>query len=931
VAGEIVGRADELKLIRAFLEGDAAEPRVLVLEGEAGIGKSTLWRASLEEARAQGYRVLSARPAEAERALAFAGLGDLLEPVLDDVLPSLPPPRRRALEIALLVADDPHPVDPRTIGVAVRNVLELLADAGSTVVAVDDVQWLDRSSSDALSFALRRIERPLTILLARRVAQSDAPSELEGAISPGSLERLHVGPLSVGALQTLLGGQLARVFSRPTLLRIHEASGGNPFYALELARALPHDVDPMEPLPIPATLEELVRARLAELPERTRGALALVATLGVAPVAVLRAAQFTDDALEPAFGARVLERADGELRFTHPLLASTLYGGMADTERRTAHRLLSELLEDPVAAARHRALAVEGPDASVAASLDQAAGVASIRGMPVIAAELGELARRLTPEHDPEGRHRRGILAATALLRAGDVGRAQALADKILADSPAGNLRAEALVLLSGVESRVGSPKRAIALRQEALREATENLALRAAVHQWLAGNLLDSPARVRERHARVALELAERLDDSALRGGALATLALVRCWSGEPDAVAIAEEAHAVAVALASSPQTSSRVEVAHLLAWSFDRLELLGTFTLAGILVTTGPLDRARALLDDLQRDLAPRDELLESKVRWMLGSVEIQAGRWALAADHLLRVREVTAQYGAAGSEWPSPVILLAELAIHRGEIERARELLAGCRELAEREPDALAALEAVLGIAARVSGDPEASIAHFAEAEKIIEAHGVREPGMSWWRADFVEMLLEVARVDDAVELLDGWESDARRLGRDWVIADATRCRGLVAAARCDLDVARSLLEEATRQHEQVGDPFGRARALLALGVATRRARQKSAAREAIAAALLGFEDLGEVFWTARARAELGRIGGRTREEGLTPAEQRVAALVAEGRTNREVAAALVLGERTVESHLTHIYAKLGIRSRTELARVYDHAT
>ena len=136
------------------------------------------------------------------------------------------------------------------------------------------------------------------------------------------------------------------------------------------------------------------------------------------------------------------------------------------------------------------------------------------------------------------------------------------------------------------------------------------------------------------------------------------------------------------------------------------------------------------------------------------------------------------------------------------------------------------------------------------------------------------------------------------------------------------------LGRSTLEDAVRQHEQVGDPFGRARSLLALGVARRRGRQKSAAREAIEAALLGFEDLGEVFWTARARAELGRIGGRTREEGLTPAEQRVAALVAEGRTNREVAAALVLGERTVETHLTHIYAKLGIRSRTELARVYE---
>ena len=417
-------------------------------------------------------------------------------------------------------------------------------------------------------------------------------------------------------------------------------------------------------------------------------------------------------------------------------------------------------------------------------------------------------------------------------------------------------------------------------------------------------------------------MELAERIGDDALRSGALAVLAIVRLECGEPDAVAIAEEAHALAVAL---PQTNSRFEVAHMLAWSFDRLELLGSFSLAGILMVTGRLEAARALLDELQRDLAPRDELLESKVLWMLGSLETEAGRWALAEEHLLRVREVAAQYGGAGAEWPSPIVNLAVLALHRGEIEHARELLAGCRTLAQRQPDALAALEAVAGTVAHLSGDPETAIAHFAAAEKITEEHEFREPSMSFWRADYAEVLLELGRVAKAVELLDAWEQDARRLGRERVVADATRCRGLIAAARGDLDRACFQFEEATRQHERVGDPFGRARALLGLGVARRRRRQKSAAREAIAAALLGFEDLGEVCWTARAQAELGHIGGRTREEGLTPAERRVAALVAVGKTNREVAAALFLGERTVETHLTHVYAKLGIRSRVELAR------
>jgi DNA-binding CsgD family transcriptional regulator len=206
----------------------------------------------------------------------------------------------------------------------------------------------------------------------------------------------------------------------------------------------------------------------------------------------------------------------------------------------------------------------------------------------------------------------------------------------------------------------------------------------------------------------------------------------------------------------------------------------------------------------------------------------------------------------------------------------------------------------------------------------KADRQAMALGWGSPDMRSWTADYAEALLEVGRIDDAAEVVDRWEADAIRLDRQRVLAQVARCRGLLAAARGAVDEAVSLLDEAIAQHDEVGDPFGEARAELALGIALRRARKKRAAREAIEAALAGFEDLGASTWAERARGELGRIGGRTREEGLTPAERRVAALVAEGRTNQEVAAALFLGERTVASHLTRIYAKLGIRSRTELA-------
>jgi DNA-binding CsgD family transcriptional regulator len=227
--------------------------------------------------------------------------------------------------------------------------------------------------------------------------------------------------------------------------------------------------------------------------------------------------------------------------------------------------------------------------------------------------------------------------------------------------------------------------------------------------------------------------------------------------------------------------------------------------------------------------------------------------------------------------------------------------------------------------VPGLVALWSGDAATAAELLGKADRQAAALGWGEPGMRPWSGDYVEALLELGRIHEAVGVVDVWAADAIRLGRKWVLAQVTRSRGLVAAAQGNVDQAAMLLQQAVAQHEEVGDSFGRARALLALGIVCRRARQKSAARDAIGAALAGFEHLGAATWIEKARDELGSIGGRQREEGLTAAERRVAALVAEGRTNREVAAALFLGERTVASHLTHIYAKLGVRSRTELAR------
>jgi predicted ATPase len=323
---EIVGREAELACLDGFVEAVRGAPAAVLLEGEAGIGKSTLWRAGVERARAAGLLVLSSRPAEAERGLAHAGLGDLLEDVIDDVLPALSMARRLAMEVALLRDDaSSGPVDDRALAVAVKDVLQLLSDRGRVLIAVDDVQWLDAASSSALAFAMRRLDASdVVVLLSRRLPGGSQPSWLDGALGSECVRRLIVGPLSVGAVHQLLRDRLGRPFARQTLLRIHERSGGNPFFALELARVLDANVHPLEPFPVPETLDELLRARIAGLPASTRQALALAAAIGTTSESLLERAGVVADVLGPAVEAHVIQRRDGTVRFTHPLLSSVL-------------------------------------------------------------------------------------------------------------------------------------------------------------------------------------------------------------------------------------------------------------------------------------------------------------------------------------------------------------------------------------------------------------------------------------------------------------------------------------------------------------------------------------------------------------------------------------------------------------------------------
>lgn len=898
VAG-VVGREEELAAVGAFIADAEAEAVALVLEGAAGIGKSTIWAAAVEEARAGGWRVLTAHPAEAERTLAYAGLGDLFEEVVDEVLPALAGPRRRALDAALLL--DGGGIDPRALAVGVRDALLHLARGTSVLVAIDDVQWLDGPSSDALVFAARRaLPKQIRVLLSRRLADGIEASPLEQAVGTDFVDVLRVGPLSVGAIHRLLQQRLGRVYARQTLLRIHELSGGNPFFAIELARALDGEVDLLTPLPLSRTLDELLRARIEALPDGTRETLGFISLLGPTSTTLLDRLGALR-ALEPALAEGVVEREGHEVRFSHPLLASVAQAAIGDG-RAELHRRIAGAVDDPLLSARHLAHATSGPDEGVASRLDDGARLGRERGAWALAAELSELAVRLTSGADAAARRRRALAAAEAQLAAGEWTRAREITNALLAELEPGPERARVLLLLSEFEhDDLGVPVIREALAQPSLEPELEvRLLLRLA---WVE-RFRTSFVAAREG-TRAALELADRLGDDRLTFDALEQLSSFAMTTGDPDAASYSRRA----LELAAATGDGVLIRQAECLV--------------ATVVLGQDDIGESRAQLERVLETWRDRDELFGAHVEWHLAWLELWAGQWHSAAARAHRSRELESQYGVERNQDYLPS---SWIALHQGKLDLAladasRGLQLSDEQIGFHPP----LLKAVPGLVAHWRGDAASAATLLGEADAAATKLGWGAADARPWTGDYAEALLALGRVDEAISLIDRWASDAERLGSARVLAHVSRCRGLIHAADSEIAEAITLLERAADDHGVAGDTFGRARALLALGVVRRRARKKRPAREAIEAALELFVALGAASWIDTSRAELGRIGGRTREDGLTAAERRVAVLVAAGKTNREVAAELFLGERTVASHLTHIYAKLGVRSRTELAR------
>jgi DNA-binding NarL/FixJ family response regulator len=917
MSAEVFGRDAELGMLTAFLDQLPAGAAAMVLAGEPGAGKTTLLRAAFGLAASRELTILQTRPARNELSLAFAGLADLLELHLDVVLGDLPRPQARALRVALLLEHAPaQPPDPWAIALPLRGALAALAATAPVLLLIDDVQWLDAPTGAALAFAFRRLEHePVGLLCAQRTPAPGAslPLGLDSARQQAGL--LPVGGLSLGALYRMLRTSLDVTFSRQQLRRIEASSGGNPFIALEIGRALvrrggtaSHDGS----LPLPHALSDLVGERLSALAPEVAGALQFVAVMPDAVLDRYLTAGADAEALDAAVVAGVLEHEAGRLRFSHPLLAAAVASAIPPHRSRQLHAAAAATVQLPEEQARHRALATPGHSEQVAVELAGAAASAAARGAPVAAAELLGLAAGLTPDEHAKDRQARQLGAARQLAVAGETRAATAMLERLIAASPAGPARSDALAEYGKL--RQDDLVAATALLEQALFEAGADQERRVHIrlalsHQWL----MRGDAARALAIARVAIPDAEAGSPTLLASALARTFDLGLMNGDPPD-----EDMLARALDLERSAGVPPAEASPSLLAgmWHLHQ----------------GRLDLAEAEIRySLGRAHADGDEYLRAESLLRLSQVAVKRGDLAGAAAHAAECLEVSEQLDLPHMTCAA-LHGYASAALLAGDASAAAELAARGADLARRTGDEpfVVMHAALLGSIELATGQHQAAAARFRPLLSQMKVLGIRPSAQAIW-ADAAEALAAAGDLDAATGVVAELGKSARE---PVTAAVAARCRGIVAAGRGDTSAALTELTAALRLPDHVSPiPVDRGRALLALGSLQRRIKQRAAARASLTEAAEIFDRIGARLWAARARAELARIGGRAPgPEDLTSTEQRVAELVATGLSNKQVAAELFVTVRAVESTLTKTYAKLGVRSRTELAtRMRDRLT
>ena len=911
----VVGRSREQARLVDFVTKLGERPGALLVRGEPGIGKTILWREGVAAAQDAGVRVLVSRCAEAEMPIPLGAVSDLLDPVFAELAEELVEPQRHALAAALGMetgaARRPDRLAlPRALVAAFRQ----LAKDGPLLLAIDDVQWLDPASARVLSFAIRRVgEEPVGVLTTfRGDAEERDPLGLADAFQPEAFAELTVGPLAMQHLQQLLRQRFEIRIPRAKVAAIHAASHGNPMFALEFARAAEREGAELQAqLPVPSSLQELVSERARALPKDTLPLLELVSAIERPTLSLLAKAfgeSRAEALLDDADGAgAVVVGGDGVVHFSHPLLGAAVYFGMPSGRRRAVHLQGAELVDDLVQEARHLALATLAPDARIADVVERAAHAAAERGAPDAAAALSAEAVRLTPADDEATRVRRTFAGAGFRIEAGEVLAAQALVEPLLDPSAPDEVRAQALVIRADTE--YVDRTLVSAFLREAIDVAPDpRVRWQALIRYAQHGGWISGDARMAAESARQALRIAVGLDDGLLIAASTAALAFYEAARGrkiEFDDTRLDETMRPPRGPLG---QISPAISVGLRRLWA-------------------GDLDGARDALRREHDELVNQGSLLRLPLVLLpaLFDLEWRAGAWSAA--------EAYAMEGVAILEDAAPgvphvfhyarILLSGSL----GGAEEPRRLAAEGQRFSDLHHD-FSSLRTrwALGHVELSRGDLAGAWEALEGLPESLDAFGIAEPGWQPILPDVVETLVALGRLDEAEVVLQQLESQAAALEHKWATPAALRGRAVMLLAREQADEAAAAAEQAAVAFETVGFPLDRARSLLTAGAAKRRSGQRRLAADSLKASIDVLSELGAALWLERAEEELRRASPRPRRDReLTSAERKVAALVAEGYTNREVAAQLFTTIATVEAHLTRIYRKLGMRSRSELAR------
>ena len=911
-----VGRERELaRLADLVFAARGGRSGALVLSGEPGIGKTSLLQAAAE--MADGMQVLSARGVSSESELPFAGLTEVFAG-MGAVLAVLPDRQRLAMEGALGIRHSTS-VDPFTVGVATLGLMAAIAERGPVLCIVDDLQWLDASSTEALTFAARRLQAEgVAVLFAVRTGDDVGGTTAD-------LETIVLEGLSLSAAEQVLSA-VAATFVEPDVARsLYRATGGNPLALVELPGLLSSEQlggwvpldDPLPPGPI---TDRAFRQRIAGLSADSRTALLVVAATGTGELdlvlAALRDLGVEPAALEEAEEARIITEDHDRVEFRHPLLRAGAYYAAMAPGRRRAHAAVARALDTSDGRrAWQLAAASVAPDTTVADALEDAAVEARQRGAHATAARALQRAAQLTPDAD---------------------------------------IRARRLGEASGDLNMIGRPRAGVELATEALRHVRS--AVLHADLELVRSSLLMVIGRPQEAHETLMLEAAKFEEAAPDRAAALQLTAVGPCYLVGDGLLAYrtAERAH----------RNACRVG---------GPLEVFAGAVLAQTLVIRGDANRARPLLEACLPYLMEADPVWGPHLAmapavcmsylWIeqfttartlvarfidaarvagapgllpfplsvLAEIDVRSGAWDEAYSGLYEAVELARQTGQA--------VHLPRLLSGLARIEAQRGDEAGCRahttestelgiELGETRSAQMNADE-VLGLLEFAKARHGAALTHLDRLGRALAAQEVGEPSLMGAAPERIEALTRVGRREEAVGALAVLSGHAEMTGSRWGAAVVERCKGVISGA----EAAGQHFDAALHLHEQVAMPFERARTELCFGEALRRSKRRREAREQLGRALDTFGRLGARPWIARAEHELAATGlsARRRDPGaaveLTPQELRVALTVAEGASNREAAAALFLSTKTIEFHLGSIYRKLNVRSRSDLARFY----